>query len=185
MARELGMNPKKLGKLANHKQESWKLPLPQFIEHLYQKRFGKCRTDGVVRIEERARQIAAKKAVRREARRKMEAQVSGIAWYSREQWDKLREISVDRGTLGYTYDDWLSKAENTQARTGAAGANAEKVVVDVDELETWCHSRGWVINEKSRLRFVAHLVRRKNQEPEKDIRIEGGTDSEDPGLVPF
>ena len=30
-ARELGMNPKKLGKLDNHKQEPWKLPLPQFI----------------------------------------------------------------------------------------------------------------------------------------------------------
>ena len=41
MARELGMNPKKLGKLDNHRQEPWKLPLPQFIAHLYAKRFGK------------------------------------------------------------------------------------------------------------------------------------------------
>jgi hypothetical protein len=32
MARELGLNPDKFGKLANHKQESWKLPLPQYIE---------------------------------------------------------------------------------------------------------------------------------------------------------
>jgi hypothetical protein len=39
MARELGMNPKKLGKIDNHKQEPWKLPLPQFIERLYFKRF--------------------------------------------------------------------------------------------------------------------------------------------------
>lgn len=35
MARELGMNPKKFGKLANHKQEPWKLPLGEFIEKLY------------------------------------------------------------------------------------------------------------------------------------------------------
>ena len=35
MARELGMNPAKLGNLDNHKQEPWKLPLPQFIEELY------------------------------------------------------------------------------------------------------------------------------------------------------
>lgn len=28
MARELGMNPKRLGGLANHKQEPWKAPLP-------------------------------------------------------------------------------------------------------------------------------------------------------------
>ena len=40
MARELGLNPGKLGKLSNHRQEPWKAPLPQFIEHLYLKRFG-------------------------------------------------------------------------------------------------------------------------------------------------
>ena len=41
MARELGMNPAKLGKIDNHKQEPWKLPLPEFIEGLYAKRFGR------------------------------------------------------------------------------------------------------------------------------------------------
>ena len=40
MARQLGMNPAKLGKIDNHKQEPWKLPLPEFIEELYVKRFG-------------------------------------------------------------------------------------------------------------------------------------------------
>ena len=37
MARQLGLNPRKLGKLDNHRQEPWKLPLPRFIEHLYLK----------------------------------------------------------------------------------------------------------------------------------------------------
>lgn len=39
MARELGLNPDKLGKIDNHKQEQWKAPLPQFIEEIYFKRF--------------------------------------------------------------------------------------------------------------------------------------------------
>jgi hypothetical protein len=39
--RALEMNPDKFGKLANHRQELWKLPLPDFIEQLYLKRFGK------------------------------------------------------------------------------------------------------------------------------------------------
>lgn len=39
MARELGLNPDKLGKIDNHKQETWKVPLPQFIEDIYIKRF--------------------------------------------------------------------------------------------------------------------------------------------------
>ena len=39
MAKELGMNPKKFGSLANHEQDPWKVPLPEFIEELYRKRF--------------------------------------------------------------------------------------------------------------------------------------------------
>ena len=55
MARELGLNPAKLGKIDNHKREPWKLPLPQFIEQLYFERFGKTTPDNVVSIEERCR----------------------------------------------------------------------------------------------------------------------------------
>ena len=52
MARELGMNPKKFGKIANEKQEPWKKPLPAFIEHIYLKRFGRDRPADVKSIEE-------------------------------------------------------------------------------------------------------------------------------------
>ena len=38
-AMKLGLNPKKLGSLANHKQEPWKEPLPDFIDALYEKRY--------------------------------------------------------------------------------------------------------------------------------------------------
>jgi hypothetical protein len=55
MARELGLNPRKLGKIANHKQEPWKAPLPQFIEHLYLKRFGRECTRSVLPVEKTAR----------------------------------------------------------------------------------------------------------------------------------
>ncbi|MGH9969301.1 MAG: hypothetical protein ACREBG_16090 [Pyrinomonadaceae bacterium] len=66
MARELGMNPKKFGGLANHRQERWKMPLPQFIEYLFLKSFGKRRPDRVVSIENRAKEIAQKKGEKRE-----------------------------------------------------------------------------------------------------------------------
>ncbi|RYD61751.1 MAG: hypothetical protein EOP84_35350 [Verrucomicrobiaceae bacterium] len=55
MAREIGLNPKKLGSIANHDQERWKLPLPQFIEKLYRKRFGRDRPEVEMTIEEMAR----------------------------------------------------------------------------------------------------------------------------------
>jgi hypothetical protein len=40
MARRLGMNPKKLPRLRPGPQEHWKLPVAEFIEELYGKRFG-------------------------------------------------------------------------------------------------------------------------------------------------
>ncbi|HVC68631.1 MAG TPA: hypothetical protein VNC61_00055 [Acidimicrobiales bacterium] len=51
MAQELGLNPKKLGSLDNHRQESWKQPLPQFIEDLHLRRFGPKR---VLRVDDGA-----------------------------------------------------------------------------------------------------------------------------------
>ena len=57
MARELGLNPRKFGKLANHRQEPWKAPLPQFIEHLYLKRFGRERPEVVKPAEQWRRPV--------------------------------------------------------------------------------------------------------------------------------
>ena len=77
MARELGMNPQKLGKLANHQQERWKVPLPEFIEELYLKRFGQAGPDRAMSIEEWAKEIKRKKrekSERKRARRKTDSQ---------------------------------------------------------------------------------------------------------------
>jgi hypothetical protein len=68
MARELGMNPKKLGKLDNASQEPWKVSLPAFIEELYDKRFGRERPEVVRSIEELANAREQRRSVRREAK---------------------------------------------------------------------------------------------------------------------
>jgi hypothetical protein len=77
MARELGMNPRKLGKLANHDQEPWKAPLPEFIERIYFKSFGRERPAIVMSIEERARAKDKKRAARKEARRRARVEGAG------------------------------------------------------------------------------------------------------------
>jgi len=41
MARELGMNPRKFGKIAPNRDEPWKAPIGEFIERLHIKRFGR------------------------------------------------------------------------------------------------------------------------------------------------
>ena len=68
MARELGMNPKKLAGLDNHHQERWKQPLPEFIATLYVKRFGRPAPDNVRSIEDMAAMKRAKKQAKKQAR---------------------------------------------------------------------------------------------------------------------
>jgi hypothetical protein len=75
MARELGMNPKKFGKIANEKQEPWKAPLPVFIERIYVKHFGRERPTDVKSIEELVRTREQKKEEKR--KRKQSQDLSG------------------------------------------------------------------------------------------------------------
>ena len=68
MARELGLNPKKFGKMDNRDQEPWKMPLGQYIEHLYFKHFRKEQPDIVLSIEKKVRSQKEKKARKRQAK---------------------------------------------------------------------------------------------------------------------
>lgn len=52
MARELGMNPKKFGSLANERQEPWKVPLKPFIEQCYGERFDRAQPETVRSLEQ-------------------------------------------------------------------------------------------------------------------------------------
>jgi len=70
MARELGLNPDKLGKIDNHKQETWKSPLPQFIEEIYFKRFKKTEPATVKSIKE----LIADEKIKKEQKKKAKEQ---------------------------------------------------------------------------------------------------------------
>ena len=68
MARELGMNPAKLGKIANHKQEPWKVPLPAFIEQCYARQFGRSTPEDTRSIEQRIDDARVKEAAKKAAK---------------------------------------------------------------------------------------------------------------------
>ena len=76
MARELGMNPKKFGKIGNERQEPWKAPLPVFIEDIYLKRFGRERPVEVKSIEELLRAKEKKKEERRKREQQKRSEVN-------------------------------------------------------------------------------------------------------------
>jgi len=66
MARELGLNPRKFGSLANGQQEPWKRPLSEFIAHCYSRRFGRATPEHVQSLEEVVKRAEARRNERRE-----------------------------------------------------------------------------------------------------------------------
>lgn len=82
MARELGLNPDKLGKIDNHRQEPRKAPLPQFIEHIYFKRFKREEPETVKPLKQILKEMETKKKLqkeKKEERRKQRALSSDSA----------------------------------------------------------------------------------------------------------
>lgn len=79
MARELGLNPKNFGSLANHSQEPWKASLPRFIGDIYFKRFGKVQPDRVLSIEERALEIDRRKAEKNERNQRVKRETARLS----------------------------------------------------------------------------------------------------------
>lgn len=108
MARELGMNPRKFGKIDNHRQEPWKAPLPIFIEDLYFKRFGKERPDKIKSFVEMASAEAAKKQARKSAKQARRAARSGSA---PEQSSQTPVPSPYMSERAQGTDDWPAPLE--------------------------------------------------------------------------
>jgi hypothetical protein len=92
MARELGLNPHKFGKLANEEQETWKQPLPEFIEEIYWERFGKRKPD-VVRSIEQLVQDQRKKKADQKARKNKPDQEQAVS-------DNTEQASTEPLSLG-------------------------------------------------------------------------------------
>ena len=74
MARELGLNPDKLGKIDNHKQEPWKTPLPQFIEHIYFKRFKREEPETVKPLKQIMKEMEVKKKLQKKKKEERKKQ---------------------------------------------------------------------------------------------------------------
>lgn len=65
MARELGLNPKKFGSLADTEGSPWKAPLSEFIAHCYDKAHKRHAPEMVRSLEQVIKDNEAKKAQRR------------------------------------------------------------------------------------------------------------------------
>ena len=88
--------------------------------------------------------------------------VIGMAWFRREEWAKLLEVSADRDQLEETYDEWLQSARQTLLHLRAEGQRVEKVDIGVDELLKWCQTRHVPVDASARADLAAAQLHQRH-----------------------
>jgi hypothetical protein len=88
-------------------------------------------------------------------------------WYSRDQWQKLRELSADKDGLEKTFAEWQTTAEEKIMELTLEGYEVQRVPIDVDQVAKWCEKRGRAFNAVARSEFVAEQLARSKKLPLK------------------
>jgi len=85
----------------------------------------------------------------------------GLAWYTPEQWRRMRDTADDVDDLEATYEEWLAQAERAEKEIAADGHQVERVMLDVDELMAWLNETGRRATGASRLVYALELQRKR------------------------
>ena len=85
--------------------------------------------------------------------------IMGVSWYRPEQWERLREISVDKATSDTTYEASLVESEKKIQDLEAQGIRPIKVAVDVEALLTWCTTQGLAVTPETRTKCMMNTLR--------------------------
>ncbi len=91
--------------------------------------------------------------------------VAAVAWYRPEQWQNLRQISVDRNKLEATHTEWLESATKALLHLRDLGLNICPVEIDVDELGQWCKKQKRPVNGAARAAFAAVKLPEAEESP--------------------
>ena len=94
---------------------------------------------------------------------KESTKVFGLAWFKKEDWPRLLEISEGRDSLEETHAEWLKEAEKVIKNFKKQGLKIKKVPVTPNKLLIWCNDQGIPINGEARSRFAAYKLHEKGK----------------------
>lgn len=74
--------------------------------------------------------------------------------YTREEYEKVKEIADDVEEFGNSYEEWLENAEWIREEIRKKGLDVILINVKAKNLKRFCEKRGWPINSNSRSNYV-------------------------------
>lgn len=95
--------------------------------------------------------------------------ITGMGWYSEEQYALLLQYAADVDNLPETYEEWRAITEKTLYDLRQRGIPAVKMKIDVMALKAWCEANNLPLNGENRTRYVTTLTRRRFPTPRARI----------------
>jgi hypothetical protein len=86
----------------------------------------------------------------------------GVAWYTEEQWARVKARAVDSDLFQATYAEWVKMAEDALAEIRREVGNPIRVYVDADELAAWCLVHGKQNDASARAEFASYKLGRRD-----------------------
>ncbi len=102
-----------------------------------------------------------KRRRRKKRRGRSAPPVIAVAWYSPEDWDRLREVAADSEELEFSYEEWVATAKSSLREIRTAGLSAEEVQLNIDELISWCEEQGLALDGQARAHYAAEKLRQR------------------------
>ena len=90
----------------------------------------------------------------------MKVSTVGVAWYTRESYEKLLPLWADRERFDPSFDKWLDAAERFLDKLRQSGQAFQKVYIDPDTFPEWCARRSLDLNAQARIDFASEFVAR-------------------------
>lgn len=85
---------------------------------------------------------------------------TGIPWYRKEDYVRLKNLFIDGHDLPLTFDEWQQQAQDLFDGLKSKGHIVEKVYIEPDPFTDWCLRRGLDINANARVNFANEFVAR-------------------------
>jgi hypothetical protein len=87
---------------------------------------------------------------------------AGIAWYSEDEWKKMKEISIDGERIENSFNEWEEVALKLLNKMRGPGFRTRKVYIKTDEFKHWCKVRSLPLKASSRSRYVSEIIAEEN-----------------------
>ena len=83
-----------------------------------------------------------------------------LACYRRDQWQQLLATADDSEEIESTWEEWRENANNFIDEMKKNGIQVTEVLIDVAEINEYCHIRELSNNAKTRAEYITRLLQR-------------------------